>query len=137
MENTLKMRVDVERLRMEILLSQPAPPPQYHSSPRRAPAVDTGSDEPGMPQAENQSTEREDIFPLPASMDSFLHVSASLDQGGTTFFLQPGVEVDDNDETTTSKAQAGARKEFARLPIGRQQRETASTKQSKQFDPRA
>ena len=40
-----------------------------------------------------------------------------------------------NQPATTSKVQAGAREEFARLPIGRQQREMASTEQSKQFDP--
>ena len=44
------------------------------------------------------------------------------------------VGVDDNDEATTSKVQAGAREEFARLPIGRQQRETSSTEQRRQFD---
>ena len=44
-EYTLEVRVDIERLRMEIVLSQPVPPPQCDSSPRRAPAVDTGSDE--------------------------------------------------------------------------------------------
>ena len=48
----------------------------------------------------------------------------------------PNVEVDDNDEATTSKVQAGARKEFAGLPVNRQQRETASTEQSKQLDLR-
>ena len=58
-EYTLEMRVHVERLRMEILLSQPAPPPQCDSSPRRCPAVDTGSDKPGTLQAESPSTERE------------------------------------------------------------------------------
>ena len=36
-EHKLEMEVDVERLRMEIVLSQPAPPPQYESSPRRLP----------------------------------------------------------------------------------------------------
>ena len=45
-EFTLKMRVDVEGLRMEIVLSQPEPPPQCDPSPRRLPAVDTGSEEP-------------------------------------------------------------------------------------------
>ena len=40
-----------------------------------------------------------------------------------------------NQPATTSKVQAGAGEEFARLSIGRQQRETASTEQSKQFDP--
>ena len=32
--------------------------------------------------------------------------------------FQPDVGVDDNDESTTSKVQTGAREEFARLPIG-------------------
>ena len=49
-EYTLEMRVDVERLIMEVVLSQSAPPPQYESSPRRLPAVDMGSDEPGTPR---------------------------------------------------------------------------------------
>ena len=40
-----------------------------------------------------------------------------------------------NQPATTSKVQAGAREEFARLSIGRQQREMASTEQSKQFYP--
>ena len=46
-EFTLEMKVDVEGLRMEILLSQPASS-QCDPSPRRA-AVDTGSKEPGTP----------------------------------------------------------------------------------------
>ena len=49
-EFTLEMRVDVEGLRMEIVLSQPEPPPQCDPSPRRLPAVDTGSEEPGTPR---------------------------------------------------------------------------------------
>ena len=134
-EYTLGMRVDVERLRMEIVLSQRAPPPQCDSSPRRAPAVYTGSDGPGTPQAESQSIEREGIFALQASGESFLHVSTSLDQEGTNSLLQPDVGVDDNDVATTLKAQADACKEFAGLPICRQQRETAATEHSKQFDP--
>ena len=47
---SLEMRVDVERLRMDIVLSQPEPPPQCDTSPRRLPAVDTGSEEPGTPR---------------------------------------------------------------------------------------
>ena len=47
-EFTLKMKVDVEGLRMEIILSQPASS-QCGPSPRRA-AVDTGSEEPETPQ---------------------------------------------------------------------------------------
>ena len=92
-EHTLEMRVDVERLKMELLLSRAAPPLQCDSSPRRLPAVDTGSDEPGMPRrspaigtgsdepgvsrAESRSTEREELFPLRASVDSFLRISCS------------------------------------------------------------
>ena len=76
-EFTLERRVDVDRLRMEIVLSQPEPPPQCNPSPRRLPAVDTGSeqpgtprrspaigtgsDEPGVSRAETQSTEREEL----------------------------------------------------------------------------
>ena len=40
-----------------------------------------------------------------------------------------------NQRAKISKVQAGAREESTRLSIGRQQRETASTEQSKQFDP--
>ena len=47
-EFSLEMKVDVERLRMEIILSQPASS-QCDPSPRRA-AADTGSEEPGTPQ---------------------------------------------------------------------------------------
>ena len=65
-------------------------------------------------------------------MVSFLHVCTNPEQT-TTILLQADVEA--NDETTPTKAQAAARKEFARLTIGRQQRETTLTKQSKQFDP--
>ena len=49
-EHTLEIKVDVERLKMEIVLSQPAPPPQCDSSLRLLPAVDMGSDKPGTPR---------------------------------------------------------------------------------------
>ena len=87
----------MKRIRMEIVISQPAPPPQCDPSPRRAPAVDAGSEEPGTPrrspvigmgsdepgvaQAETQSTERKKIFPLRTSVDGFLHINCtSLEQ---------------------------------------------------------
>ena len=70
-EHTLEMNVEVEELRIEIVLSQPAPPPQYGSSPRRLAAVDTGSEELALPRAETQSTEREKMFPLQARLDGF------------------------------------------------------------------
>ena len=53
---TLEMRVDVERLRMETVISQPVPPPQCDLSPRRLPAVGTGLNKPGA-YAESQSME--------------------------------------------------------------------------------
>ena len=46
-EFTLEMRVDVERLKMGIVLSQPVPWLQCDLLPRQLPAVDTGSEEPG------------------------------------------------------------------------------------------
>ena len=125
----LEMRVDVEGLTMEIILSKPEPPPQYDASPRRLPAVDTGSEKPGTPRrspaigtgsdepivSRAQSTERKYFFPLQASVDG----------------------VDDNDEATTGPSQqAVAREEIARPTKKRQQqRMTAwTTEQSKQFD---
>ena len=133
-EYTLEMRVDVEILRMKIPLSQPTPPLQCYSSPRRSPAVETRSDETGTLRAESQLTEREGSFPLQVSPNNVRHVSTSLDQKSTIILLQLAVGVDDEEKTTT-KAQVAARKEFAKMAIGRQPRETASTQQSKQFHP--
>ena len=86
-EFTLEVRVDVKRLKMEVVLSQPAPPSQYDPSlrrlpvvdtgseepgtPRRSPAIGTGSDEPGVSRAETHSMAREKTFPLQASEDDF------------------------------------------------------------------
>ena len=70
-EHKLVMDINVEKLRMGILLSQPAPPPQYDPSSRRSSAVDTGSGEPGTPHAKSQSTKREKNYPLQAGLDSF------------------------------------------------------------------
>ena len=93
-EHTLEMRVDVERLRMKVVYSQLAPPPQYDSSPQQSPAVGTGSDEPGVSRAESQSTESEGIFPLQASVDGFLHVSCTSPEQ-ECILLQPDIGVDD------------------------------------------
>ena len=70
------MKVDVERLRMEIILSQPAPQcdllprrtavntaSKEPGTPRRSPAIDTGSDELGVLPFET-STDTEEIFLL-------------------------------------------------------------------------
>ena len=77
------MKVDVEGLRMEIILSQP-PSSECDPSPRRA-AVDTGSEEPGTPpqppaiskgsgpEAQQAETQMQgEIFSFEASMDGFL-----------------------------------------------------------------
>ena len=112
------MRVDVEGLRMEIVLSQPAPPPQDDLSLRWSPAVGTGSQESGLPRAGKHSMERDGIFPIQASLDG----CTSPEQG---MLLQADVGVDD-EEATTINAQAAAREEFARPPKNRrQQRVTA------------
>ena len=66
-------------------------------------------------------------------MDGILRFNCAIPEQ-KCILSQPNVGVDDNDETTSSNAQVGARKEFTGLPIGRQQRETASTEQSKQFN---
>ena len=88
-EHTVEMRVDVDRLRMENFISQPAPPPQCDSSPRRSPAIGTRSDEPGGSRAESQSTEREESFPLQASVDGFLHVVSCISPEQECILLQP------------------------------------------------
>ena len=89
------MRVEAERVKLEILFSQPAPALQDDLSTRWSAAVLTGSDEPGVPRAETQKNEQKGTFPLQASIDSFLHVDCTrtLDQEGTNL-LQADVEVD-------------------------------------------
>ena len=76
-EFALEMKVDVERLRMEIILSQPALPQcdslprraavdtesEEPGTPRRSPAIGTGSDEPGVLRVEPSATE-EEVIPL-------------------------------------------------------------------------
>ena len=55
-EFALEMNVEVERLRLEIIISEPPPPLQYNLSSRRSPAVSTGLDKPGVPHTELQQT---------------------------------------------------------------------------------
>ena len=90
-EFTLEMGVDVELSGMEITLSQPAPQPQCDPSSRRA-AVDTGSEETGTPRRSpaigtgsdgsgvswsETSTEEKGRLPLQTSMDVFFLILAS------------------------------------------------------------
>ena len=76
----IDMRVEIERLILEILIMQPARSPQDDLLPRRSPMIITGSDEPGISRAQTQSKEREGIFSLQASLDVFLHVCTSPEQ---------------------------------------------------------
>ena len=121
---TLGMRIDIDPLRIKFVLSQPAPPLQCNSSPRRSPAVGTESDEPGVLRAESQSAKREGIFPFQASVDGFLHVSCTSPKQ-ECILLQ-----------LTSSQQAAAHEEFAR-PSKKQQQQRMTvwtTEQRKQFD---
>ena len=146
-EFTLELKDNVERLRMEIVLSQPAPRPQCDPSPRRLPAVDTGSeepgttrrlpaigtgsDEPGVLRAET-STGTEEVVPLQVSVDGCLRFNCSrLEQ--KCILLQPDVGVDDEKDQPCTLQQAASREEFARPMKKRQQQRTTAwtTNQSK------
>ena len=79
-EFTLEKNIEVEILRMEILPSQPPPPPQYDSSLRRSPAAGTRFDKPGVPHAVMRHTELEGTFPCQVGVDDFLNVDCILEQ---------------------------------------------------------
>ena len=111
-EFKLEMRVDVERLRMEIALSQPAPRSQCDPSLRRLPAIGTGLGELGVSRAET-STDKEENTPLEPSVDGFLRLNCRSPEQ-ECILLQPDVGVDDEEETTGTLRQAAAREEFAR-----------------------
>ena len=134
-EFSLQMKVDIEGLRMEIILSQP-PSPECDTSPRRA-VVDTGSEEPGTPpQSPAISTgsgPEGDIFSFEASRGVFLRSKCtSLEEEYILLQVQPDGMDDSNNATTSQDTTC---EESARLLIGQQQRMAAwSTDQSKQFD---
>ena len=153
-EFTLEMKVDVEGLRMEIILSQPASS-ECDPSPRRA-AVDTGSEEPGTPQqspaistgseerrASRAETQREEeIFLFETSTGGFLRSTfTSMEQeyillqsnvGVNDKRVQPEVGMDDNNDATTQ--QATVREEFVSPTEKRQGTTTRATEQHKLFD---
>ena len=135
-EFSLQMKVDVEGLRMEVILSQPQSS-KCDASPRRA-AVDTGSEEPGTPpQSPAISTgsgPEGNTFSFETSRDVFLRSKCtSREEDYILLQVQPEVGIDDSNNANTS--QAATREESARLRFGQQQRMAAwSTHQSKQFD---
>ena len=81
------------------------------ATPRRSPAISTGSDETGVLRFETP-TEKEEIFSLETStVDVFFHSNCtSLEQ--ECILLQPDVGMDNHNETTAQ--QAAAREEFER-----------------------
>ena len=122
---------------------------QCDPSPRRA-AVDTESEEPGtppwspaigkgsgpgVPQAETQIMEEKEKSPFETSMNGFLRLNCTSAEQKYILLHQSDIGVDENDEATASKVQAGAREESAILPIDQQQGMTAwSTDRNRQFD---
>ena len=160
-EFTLEMKVDVEGLRMEIILSQPASS-QCDPSPRRA-AVDTGSEKPGTPQqspaistgpvkprtppqspaistgspgASQAATQmKEEISPFESSMDGSLNLNFTSTEQESALLHQQDVGVDDDGKETTSTAQQAAiREEFVSYTEERQGTTAWATKQHKLFD---
>ena len=101
-EDKLDMDVRIERQRLEILLSQPAPLPQDKLSRRRSPAVGTGLDEHGMPRAETQQTVQEGIFPLPSQCQWVFVRQCTSPERETMISIQTDVGVDDEETTTYS-----------------------------------
>ena len=141
--------MDVEGLRMEIILSQPASS-ECDPSPRRA-AVDTGSEEPGTPpqspaistgspgasQAETQMEEDFVSFETNMDMDESLNLNFTSTEQESALLHQQDVGVDDDEkETTTTTQQAAVRKEFVSPTEELQQRGTTAwaTEQHKLFD---
>ena len=79
--------------------------------------------------------EEEEIFPFETSMDGFLRSNCISTEQEYILLRQSDIGVDDNDEATASKVQAGAREESAILPIDQQQGMIAwSTDRNRQFD---
>ena len=145
-EFILEMKVDVDGLRMEIILSHPASSQcglsprraavhtgsEELGKPRRSPAVGTGSDGPGISRFET-STKEKGLFPLEASIDGVFNSNFTSTEEEYVL-LQPDIGMDDNNETTTQ--QAAAREDFASPTKKRQQQGIAvwSTNQNRHLD---
>ena len=144
----LQMKVDVEGLRMEIILSQPSSS-ECDTSPRRA-VVDTGSEEPGTPtqspaiskgsgpEAQQAETQIQGgIFSFEASTDGLLDKNVtSTKQEEPALLCQQDVGVYDEKKETSTTQQAAVRKEFVSPTKKQQQRGTTAwgTEQHKLFD---
>ena len=137
------MKVDVEGLRMEIVLSQPSSS-ECDTSPQRA-AVDTGSEEPGTPtqspaiskgsgpEAQQAETQMHGgIFPFEASTDGLLDKNVtSTKQEEPALLCQPDVGVDDEEkEATTTIKPADVRKFVSTTGASRTRRSSRSSTQA-------
>ena len=134
----LQMKVDVEGLRMEIILSQLSSS-KCDTSPQRA-AVDTGSEEPGTPtqspavskgsgpEAQQAETQMHGgMFSFEASTDGLLDKNVtSTKQKEPALLCQQDVGVDDEGKEITTTQQAAVRKEFM-SPTKKQQQRGGST----------
>ena len=121
-EFTLEIKVDAEGIRMEIILSQPAPPqcdplPRRATSntgseepgtPPRSPAIGTGLDGPGVSRIET-STEEKRVFPLETSMNGFLRSNCTSAEQEYVMLHQPDVGVNDEKETTFTTSRCSRR----------------------------
>ena len=67
-EYKLEMDVEVERLKLEYIFSEPPPSPQDDLSPRQSHAAGTGLDEPGVRHAETQPDQEGTFLFKPMSM---------------------------------------------------------------------
>ena len=123
-EFTLEMKMDVEGLRMEIILSQPAssqcdPSPRRTAvdtgskeprTPQQSPAISTGSGEPGTPPqspaistgspgASQAATQMEkEISPFESSMDGSLNQNFTSTDQESALLHQQDVGVDDDEK---------------------------------------
>ena len=136
-EFTLEMKVDVEGLRMEIILSQPASS-QCDPSPRRA-AVDMGSEEPGTPPrspAIGTGSEEPGVSraPFRTSIDGFLNPSFTSTEQEYALLHQPDVGVNDEKETTTATSQQVTVCEEFVSPKEQQGTTAWAIEQNKRFD---
>ena len=133
-EYTLEIIIDVERLKVEILLLQPSPPPQCDSPRRRSSLRDQMN--PEYRELRVSQRRGKEFFLFQASVDGFLHVSCTRPEQ-ECILLQPDVGLDDDKEKATNSEQAAAREKFARPSKKRQQQRITAwtTEQSKQFGP--
>ena len=138
-EFTLEMKVDIEGLRMEIILSQPAS--SQCDPSRRSAAVDTRSEEPGTPPQSptiGKGSEEPGALraPFKTSIDGFLNSNFTSTKQECILLHQPDVGVDGDEKDycyfTTSRCSRGFRESYGEATAARD--DSLATDQNKQFD---